>query len=273
MNAIELFAGIGGLRLGCETVMPDVNVTTAVELNPIARYVYSYHFPNTPLHDDIRTFNPTEKVDLVYGGFPCTETSSAGKRTGLSGPNSGLWWEMCRVIRATQPRFVVIENPRGLLYRGGVEVIQSLADIGYDSEWQVISAESLGYPHKRERVFIIAYPNDISERLSQLQCCWAKYLREASEETGATESRSEAFSRCSEGNDGVSSWMGGKVSSNWVSNWGPTTTPGRPKDCRTPLEKIERWINNQAINFYGLACIPEQAVITFDYVNFLRTLL
>jgi DNA (cytosine-5)-methyltransferase 1 len=271
MRAIELFAGIGGLRLGCEAVMPDVNVTTAVELNPIARYVYQHHFPDTPMHDDIKTFKPVEKVDLIYGGFPCTETSSAGKRTGLDGPNSGLWWEMHRTIRATNPRFVVIENPRGLLYRGGAEVIQSLADIGYDSEWQVISAESLGYPHKRERVFIVAYTHDVSERLDELQCCWSKYPREASKKVGFTEGRSEALSRCSKGDDGFQTWLGGGVSTRWFSKWRPPANPGRTKDCSTPLEKIERWVNNHAISMYGLSCIPEQAAIAFRYIKFLRT--
>lgn len=272
MKAIELFAGIGGLRLGCESVMPDIGVTIVIELNPIARYVYHHHFPYTPMHDDIKTFIPTEKVDLIYGGFPCTETSSAGKRTGLKGEHSGLWWEMHRIICAANPRFVVIENPRGLLHRGGAEVIQSLADLGYDAEWQTISAASLGYPHKRERVFIVAYTHDISKRLRESQRCWSTYPREAFKEVGVTERGPEAFGRCSEGTDGVSSWLGGEVSTRWFSKWQPSVNPGRSKDCKTPLEKIERWINNQAINFYGLACVPEQAAIAFNYVNFLRTL-
>lgn len=109
------------------------------------------------------------KSTSSQGGFPCQDISWAGKGRGIDydlseqeGTRSGLWWEMWRVIRDLRPRYVIAENVPALTHRGLDIVLGSLAEIGYDAEWQTVSAASVGAPHIRERIFIVAYPQ--SER-------------------------------------------------------------------------------------------------------------
>lgn len=98
-------------------------------------------------------------IDLVCGGFPCQDISLAGFGAGLDGNRSGLWFEMERIIRESRPRYVVIENVAALLHRGMDRVLAGLAGLGFDAEWSIVSACSLGAPHMRRRLFIVAYPN------------------------------------------------------------------------------------------------------------------
>jgi DNA (cytosine-5)-methyltransferase 1 len=108
--------------------------------------------------DDISTFSYSGDVDLVTGGFPCQDISIAGKGEGIEGERSGLWTEFKRVISEIRPRFALIENVPALTFRGLDRVLCDLAEIGYDAEWQCISASEVGAWHKRERIWIIAYP-------------------------------------------------------------------------------------------------------------------
>ena len=102
---------------------------------------------------------------IITGGFPCQDISLAGKGTGIRGSRSGLWFEMWRIIRDLRPCFAIMENVGALTFRGLTDVLGSLAEIGYDAEWQDIRAEDMGAPHRRERIWIVAYPN--GERKSQ----------------------------------------------------------------------------------------------------------
>lgn len=280
MRAIELFAGIGGLRIAAESVFPDLEIVRAVELDAIAQHVYLSHFPNTPMWDNVRTyaladlsdFNDTPLPTIIFGGFPCRDTSSAGKRQGLSGPESGLWWEFHRLIDTVYPQFVVIENPRGLLSRGLREILQSLAAIGYDAEWETISGAALGAPHLRERVFVIAYPDYISRRFPHSQQSWAEQIRAEIESRGVYSLPPKTILGCPSGNDAIPPWLGGRTSAEWCDKWQPPSTPGRSKDCPDPESKLNRWVNNQAINLYGLSCIPEQAEFAFRRVRYLAEL-
>ena len=102
---------------------------------------------------------------IITGGFPCQDISVAGKGTGIRGSRSGLWFEMWRIIRDLRPRFAIMENVGALTFRGLTDVLGSLAEIGYDAEWQDIRAEDMGAPHRRERIWIIAYPS--VERLQE----------------------------------------------------------------------------------------------------------
>ncbi len=98
-----------------------------------------------------------EPVDILSGGFPCQDVSSAGKRAGIAGSRSGLWREMVRAIRLVRPRITVVENVAALLNRGMGTVCGDLAEIGLDAEWDCISAAATGAPHVRDRVFVLAY--------------------------------------------------------------------------------------------------------------------
>jgi len=108
-------------------------------------------------------------IDIVTGGFPCQDISVAGKQAGIDGERSGLWTELARVIGEVQPRFAVIENVPMLLsgHNGGwfKRVLWDISQIGYDAEWHCIPASAVGAPHQRDRVWIIAYPNE--ERVRQ----------------------------------------------------------------------------------------------------------
>ena len=132
------------------------------EIDQFCRAVLAEHWPGVPIYNDIKTFRAGEApaVDVLAGGFPCQAVSSGGKRSGIEiGTRSGLWYEFGRIITETHPKFVVIENVRGLLSLGINIVLGDLAEIGYDAEWEVLPAAALGAPHHRERVFIVAYPN------------------------------------------------------------------------------------------------------------------
>jgi DNA (cytosine-5)-methyltransferase 1 len=155
----ELFAGIGGFSLGLERA--GMTCKWQVEIDPYATAVLRKRWPQVPKHDDVRTFPPQGEwgVDVICGGFPCQDISVAGKCAGLAGARSGLWSEFARIIGELRPRYVVVENVAALLARGMGTVLGDLSTLGYDAEWHVIPASAVGAPHRRERVWIVAYPN------------------------------------------------------------------------------------------------------------------
>jgi len=136
----------------------------AVEIEPYPRKVLLQRqrdgiLPKFPIWDDIRTFDGRPwrgSVDIIAGGFPCQDISSAGKGAGINGERSGMWVEMARVIREVQPRFVFVENSPMLTSRGLGRVLGDLAAMGYDARWGVLGACDAGAPHKRERIWILA---------------------------------------------------------------------------------------------------------------------
>ncbi|MEY5098076.1 MAG: hypothetical protein RJA36_795 [Pseudomonadota bacterium] len=166
LRELHLFAGIGGGILG--GLLLGHRCVGAVEIDPYCRRVLETRqrdgiLESFPIHDDIRTFDGTawrDRVDVVAGGFPCQDISEAGKRAGLDGARSGLWWEMLRVIREVGPRYVFVENVAGLLVRGLDRVLGSLAELGFDAEWCVRSAADVGAPHRRKRLWLLARSAD-----------------------------------------------------------------------------------------------------------------
>lgn len=157
----SLFAGIGGFELGLERAIPGAQTIWQVEQNTFCQKVLAKHWPDAKIYNDVRniTKDNVEPVDILCGGFPCQDISLAGKGRGLHGEKSGLWWEMLRIISELRPRIVVMENVAAVLIRGGCQVIGSLAEIGYCTEWTVISAKDFGAPHLRRRWFAVAYPD------------------------------------------------------------------------------------------------------------------
>lgn len=168
MNVLSLFAGIGGLELGLERA--GMTVVGQVEIDPFCRQVLAKHWPDVPKHDDVRTAvqwwesEPRPDVDLICGGFPCTDIANCGKRAGITGPKSGLWGAMLDTVRHLRPRYVLVENVSALLVRGLDTVLADLAGIGFDAEWTTLSGCSVGAPHARSRVFILAYPAGVGRQ-------------------------------------------------------------------------------------------------------------
>ena len=161
----SLFSGIGGIDLGFE--MADIKTSWTCEIDDWANELLQKRFPNAKHYRDVKKIGKDnlESVDIISGGFPCQDISVAGKGAGLDGKRSGLWFEMWRIISELRPRWVLIENVANLLNKGGIRVLQDLAEIGYDAEWQIISARDVGARHLRKRLWIIAYRQDISDTL------------------------------------------------------------------------------------------------------------
>jgi len=160
----SLFSGIGGFELGLERAIPGAETIWQVEQNAFCQKVLSKHWPKAKIYNDVKniTADKVEAVDILCGGFPCQDISLAGKGEGLHGKKSGLWWEMLRIISELRPRIVILENVAAILFRGGSKVIGSLTEIGYCTEWTVISARDQGAPHLRRRWFAVAYTNNRS---------------------------------------------------------------------------------------------------------------
>jgi DNA (cytosine-5)-methyltransferase 1 len=166
LTCLDLFSGIGGFALGFHRA--GIKTAAFCEIDPYARRVLAKNFPDTRIYDDIRSLSGDRlEADgirlpgIVCGGFPCQDISLAGKGAGLSGERSGLWFEMLRVIDDIQPAWVVAENVAALRSRGLDQVLRTLAEVGYDAEWHCVPAASVGAPHRRDRVWIVAHANRI----------------------------------------------------------------------------------------------------------------
>ena len=160
MNVVSLFTGVGGFDLGLERA--GHRIVAHCEADEKARAVLRRHWPDVPIYDDVVTYEPTESADLVAGGFPCQDLSVAGKRAGLAGERSGLFFEAVRIADAVlEPGgWVLIENVPGLLssndVRGCGIVLASLAERGfYDLAWRVLDSRYFGVAQRRRRVFIL----------------------------------------------------------------------------------------------------------------------
>jgi DNA (cytosine-5)-methyltransferase 1 len=160
----SLFSGVGGFDLGFERA--GMECAWQVEIDDKARTVLEHHWPGVTKYEDVRNVGQEnlEPVDLICGGFPCQDVSTAGLRRGLQGKRSGLWGEFSRIICEIKPGWVVVENVWGLLSSNSGRdfgiVLRDLADGGYDAEWRVLSARQFGAPHYRERVFIVAHAKE-----------------------------------------------------------------------------------------------------------------
>lgn len=155
----SLFSGIGGFDLGLERA--GMRCAWQVERNKKALDILGRHWPEVGRYEDVRTISRgVEPVDLICGGFPCQDVSVAGRRAGLDGERSGLWFEFARIIDELEPRWVVVENVPGLLSsnRGAdfAVIIQWLAKRGYGVAWRVLDAQYFGVAQRRRRVFIVA---------------------------------------------------------------------------------------------------------------------
>jgi DNA (cytosine-5)-methyltransferase 1 len=160
----SLFSGIGGFDLAAKW-MGWENVFH-VERDPFCRQVLTHHFPKSQSFDDVKTFDATPfrgRIRVLSGGFPCQPFSAAGKRAGTS-DDRYLWPEMFRIIREARPTYVVAENVRGLLsWNEGLVLDTVCADLegeGYEVFPTILPAASVNAPHRRDRIWIVAYRHD-----------------------------------------------------------------------------------------------------------------
>jgi len=165
LTTFHLFSGAGGgiladLLLGhipigaCEIEKYPRDVLLARQRDGI--------LPTFPIWDDVCSLDGTPwrgSVDVLCGGFPCQDISSAGNGAGITGERSGLWKEYARLIDEMRPKLVFAENSPLLRTRGLGTVLKDLADLGYDARWCVLGAGDVGAPHQRKRMWVMAYPN------------------------------------------------------------------------------------------------------------------
>lgn len=162
LHVLDLFSGIGGFSLGLERT-GGFKTVAFCEIEPFCRRVLNKHWPEVPIYPDVRELTAERlaadgiAVDVICGGFPCQDISTAGKGAGIEGERSGLWSEYARLVGELRPRFVIVENVAALLGRGLDKVLGDLAEIGFDAEWHCIPASAVGAPHRRDRLWLVAY--------------------------------------------------------------------------------------------------------------------
>jgi DNA (cytosine-5)-methyltransferase 1 len=191
----SLFSGIGGFDLAAKWAGWQ-NVFHC-EYEPFAKQVLKHHFPNSKLYEDVRTFDATDyagRIDILTGGFPCQPFSTSGKRKGTEDERH-LWPEMLRIIREISPRYVVGENVRGLVnWSGGLVFEQVCADLeaeGYEVLPFILPAASVNAPHRRDRIWFVAYSNCGNDRRAAQKnerTCGKERLQERHEVWKPTES-------------------------------------------------------------------------------------
>ena len=158
----SLFSGIGGFELGLERAIPNSKTIWQCEQDPFCRKVLAKHWPDATIYEDIRKMDTQDVpfVDIMCGGFPCQDISVAGKGAGIHGKKSGLWWFMLGCISRLRPSVVVLENVPAITFRGGIDVVGSITELGYGCEWGIIPAggpKGFGAPHLRKRWFLVGY--------------------------------------------------------------------------------------------------------------------
>lgn len=155
----SLFAGIGGFDLGLERA--GMTCAWQCEADPKARAVLRRHWPDVPIYEDVREMRggDVEAVDLVCGGFPCQDISVAGRRAGLAGKRSGLFYEFVRLARELAPRWILLENVPSLLSSNGGRdmgaVLGALGQLGYGWTYRVLDSQYFGVAQRRSRVFLV----------------------------------------------------------------------------------------------------------------------
>ena len=203
MKAVSLFAGVGGFDLAL--INNGAEVVASVEIDKHARKVLQKQFPNTTHLEDVKNVTGQQLFDLgfnsdgiIVGGFPCQDLSVAGKRRGLAGERSGLFFEVTRLLDETKAKWFILENVPGLLSSNGGRdmgiVIGALAELGYGVAYRILDAQYFGVPQRRRRVFIVGHlGNDGRTSAEILAIAEGRrgYL-EASKQTGQKTSRATA---------------------------------------------------------------------------------
>jgi len=160
MKVLSLFSGIGGFDLAFRNLGHEI--IGACEIDEYARRVYGKHFPGVTIHNDASTLSPDSlpQFDVLCAGFPCQAFSIAGKRRGFKDTRGSLFFEIARIAKEKRPRYLLLENVKGLLSHDKGEtfrtIIRTLDEVGYDAEWQLLNSK-YHVPQNRERLFIIGH--------------------------------------------------------------------------------------------------------------------
>lgn len=179
LKVLDLFSGIGGFSLGLERA--GMETVAFCEMDEPCNKVLRKHWKDAIIAQDVRQLKyidgclierdeniphnfrlTSKKIDLICGGYPCTGHSVAGKKKGFENEGSSLWKEYLRLIGEIKPKYCIIENSPNLRNTGLAEMLQAFHEVGYNAEWSIISAYSIGAPHQRERLYIVLWRADLS---------------------------------------------------------------------------------------------------------------
>ena len=177
MKAVSLFAGVGGFDLAL--IQNGAEMVASVEIDKHARKILEKQFPTTTHLEDVKNVTGKQLFDLgfnsdgiIVGGFPCQDLSVAGKRRGLAGERSGLFFEVVRLLEETKAKWFILENVPGLLSSNGGRdlgiVIGALAELGYGVAYRILDAQYFGVPQRRRRIFIVGCLGDDGRTPAQI---------------------------------------------------------------------------------------------------------
>lgn len=246
MKVLSLFSGIAGL---CKEGIKIANLSHRYEVKQFvecsdyaARYLRET-YPLVDIHNNVKTFtSKANEFDIICGGVPCQGSSNAGDRQGLADSRTGLWSEMFRIVCETEPKFVLLENPAGLAARGLITILRQLDSIRYMGESTTISAQEVGLPHFRKRIFLIAYPNGL--QFKEQPTSWTDQVRASVEEVRQSEQ--------------VRVYKPGFLE----------------VDAGIQIEVAKGLPGNfEARRAYGLSCSPRQSAIAWKRIDYLTKLL
>jgi len=268
----SLFSGIGGFDLGLEQA--GLKVIWQSEIEPYSCAVLKKHWPDVPNIGDITKvdWKTIERPNILCGGYPCQPFSFAGFRKGNNDPRH-LWPEFRKAIRILQPDYAIMENVRGHLSLGFKEVLKDLAHIGYDAEWQVIPASSVGAPHKRERLIIVAYPKGKQRNgRRHLKDSGTTQERETIQKQTRRSSRSLAYAKSGNGRNTESQCV--VTSSRQTTKSRKQNSPKRPKIYRWKSEpnvgRVADGVPSRVDRLKGLgnAIVPQVAQLIGEQILF-----
>ena len=177
MKAVSLFAGVGGFDLAL--TQNGAEMVASVEIDKHARKILEKQFPTTTHLEDVKNVTGKQLFDLgfnsdgiIVGGFPCQDLSVAGKRRGLAGERSGLFFEVVRLLEETKAKWFILENVPGLLSSNNGRdlgiVIGALAELGYGVAYRILDAQYFGVPQRRRRIFIVGCLGDDGRTPAQI---------------------------------------------------------------------------------------------------------
>lgn len=166
LRVFSTFSGIGGFEVGISNAAvgrSNVEVIGYSEIDKPATSVYEKHFKGVRNYGDITKINADKLADFdcLVGGFPCQAFSVAGRRRGFEDTRGTLFFDLARILRAKQPKLFVFENVKGLLNHDGgrtfATIIQTIDELGYDCQWQVLNSKDFGVPQNRERIIVVGH--------------------------------------------------------------------------------------------------------------------
>ena len=222
-KVLDLFSGIGGFSLGMEKT-GGFETVAFCEIEPFCHKVLKKHWQDVPIYNDIKELDyDTLQADgieptVITGGFPCQDISVAGRQEGIIGERSSLWSEYARIIEDVQPTWAIIENVPTLRSKGLALVLQNLSEIGYNAEWHCIPCSTVGGLHRRDRIWIIAYPiedketslrgtiseSEVSNRtVSNSMCKGLEGSKQDANHSGQSEEGNEVTSRSASESSGI----------------------------------------------------------------------